>query len=141
MSPNIKNVDDIKNLNRNVDVPHEGAMCDLLWSDPDDNKRGFSPSPRAAGYLFGQDITDTFLHQNGLTTIARAHQLVMDGYSKHHSKKVVTIFSAPNYCYRCGNQAAVMEIDEQMNQNYTQYNQANDTPEPATVKRPPQYFL
>ena len=34
-------------------------MCDLLWSDPDDddNKSGFGPSPRGAGYVWGSDIT------------------------------------------------------------------------------------
>lgn len=37
--------------------------------------------------------------------IARAHQLVMEGYQWAHKQGVVTIFSAPNYCYRCGNQA------------------------------------
>ena len=35
---------------------------------------------------------------------------VMDGYNWSHNKQVVTIFSAPNYCYRCGNQAAIMEV-------------------------------
>lgn len=36
------------------------------------------------------------------------------GYNWGHDKNVVTIFSAPNYCYRCGNQAAIMEIDEHL---------------------------
>ena len=46
--------------------------------------------------------------------IARAHQLVMNGYNWCHDGAVVTVFSAPNYCYRCGNQAAVIEADENM---------------------------
>jgi len=46
--------------------------------------------------------------------IARAHQLVMDGYSHVHNNKCVTIFSAPNYCYRCGNQASIMEVDDNL---------------------------
>ena len=52
-------------------------MCDLLWSDPDD-RGGWGISPRGAGYTFGQDISETFNHSNGLTLIARAHQLVME---------------------------------------------------------------
>jgi hypothetical protein len=88
-------------------------MCDLLWSDPDD-RSGWGISPRGAGYTFGQDISEQFNHNNGLTLIARAHQLVMEGYNWCHEQNVVTIFSAPNYCYRCGNQAAIMEIDENM---------------------------
>ena len=38
-------------------VPHEGAMCDLLWSDPDD-RLGWGVSPRGAGYTFGQDVSE-----------------------------------------------------------------------------------
>ena len=38
-------------------MPHEGPMCDLLWSDPDD-RCGWGISPRGAGYTFGQDISE-----------------------------------------------------------------------------------
>jgi diadenosine tetraphosphatase ApaH/serine/threonine PP2A family protein phosphatase len=58
-------------------VPHEGAMCDLLWSDPDD-RAGWGISPRGAGYTFGADISEQFNHANGLRLVARAHQLVME---------------------------------------------------------------
>lgn len=61
-------------------VPHEGPMCDLLWSDPDD-RCGWGISPRGAGYTFGQDIAAQFNHTNGLTLISRAHQLVMEGFN------------------------------------------------------------
>lgn len=84
-----------------LQVPHEGPMCDLLWSDPDD-RCGWGISPRGAGYTFGQDISEQFNHANGLTLVSRAHQLVMEGYNWCHDQNVVTIFSAPNYCYRCG---------------------------------------
>jgi len=36
-----------------LQVPHEGPMCDLLWSDPDD-RMGWGISPRGAGYTYGQ---------------------------------------------------------------------------------------
>jgi hypothetical protein len=77
---------------------------------------GWGISPRGAGYTFGQDITEQFTHINGLHFIARAHQLVMEGYQWQHNRMVVTVFSAPNYCYRCGNQAAIMEVDDTLDQ-------------------------
>lgn len=49
-----------------------------------------------------QDISEQFNHTNGLDLISRAHQLVMEGYNWSHEQNVVTVFSAPNYCYRCG---------------------------------------
>lgn len=53
-------------------------------------------------------------HNNGLTLVARAHQLVMEGFAWSQERNVVTIFSAPNYCYRCGNQAAILEVDDSL---------------------------
>jgi len=38
--------------------------------------------------------------------------LYLKGFNWSHDKNVVTVFSAPNYCYRCGNQAALCELDD-----------------------------
>lgn len=117
----IKTLDQVRSLDRHQEVPHEGAMCDLLWSDPDD-RMGWGVSPRGAGYTFGKDISDDFNHRNNLKLICRAHQLMMDGYNVTHNENVITIFSAPNYCYRCGNQAALLEVDDKMNRTmYTSF--------------------
>jgi len=140
LSPSIETLDHIRQLDRVQEVPHEGPMCDLLWSDPDD-RFGWGISPRGAGYTFGQDISEQYNHNNGLNLVARAHQLVMDGYNWSHNQNVVTIFSAPNYCYRCGNQAAIMEIDEHLNRIFLQFDPAPRRGEPHVTRRTPDYFL
>ncbi|KAL9102051.1 MAG: hypothetical protein Q9163_002759 [Psora crenata] len=134
LSPSIDTLDNIRALDRIQEVPHEGPMCDLLWSDPDD-RCGWGISPRGAGYTFGQDISEAFNHNNGLTLVARAHQLVMEGYNWSQERNVVTIFSAPNYCYRCGNQAAIMEIDEHLKYTFLQFDPCPRAGEPM-VSRP-----
>nr|CAD7399020.1 unnamed protein product [Timema cristinae] len=140
LSPSIDTLDHIRALDRLQEVPHEGPMCDLLWSDPDD-RGGWGISPRGAGYTFGQDISETFNHSNGLTLVSRAHQLVMEGYNWCHDRNVVTIFSAPNYCYRCGNQAAIMELDDALKYSFLQFDPAPRRGEPHVTRRTPDYFL
>lgn len=75
LSPKLDTLDNIKELDRIQEVPHEGPMCDLLWSDPDDIS-GWGASPRGAGFIFGKEITQQFTNKNGLKNILRAHQLV-----------------------------------------------------------------
>jgi len=61
---------------------------------------GWGLSPRGAGFLFGADITKNFAHNNAIDLIARAHQLAMEGYKLMFDQTIVTVWSAPNYCYR-----------------------------------------
>ena len=142
LSPTIDTIDEIRNIDRKQEVPHDGAMCDLLWSDPDQEQKGFGISPRGAGYLFGGDVVNTFGDLNKITLIARAHQLVMEGYKMMFDEKLVTIWSAPNYCYRCGNSASILKLDENLNRDPIFFNAASVDDRKVPAKIPvPDYFL
>jgi diadenosine tetraphosphatase ApaH/serine/threonine PP2A family protein phosphatase len=60
----------IRTIDRKQEVPHDGAMCDLLWSDPEDIE-GWGLSPRGAGYLFGGDVCKNFSQNNKISLICR----------------------------------------------------------------------
>ncbi|KAH0579589.1 Serine/threonine-protein phosphatase 6 catalytic subunit [Termitomyces sp. 'cryptogamus'] len=109
LSPDIRTLDQIRVLSRGQEIPHEGAFCDLMWSDPDEVEN-WAVSPRGAGWLFGGVVTQQFNHINDLSLIARAHQLVQEGYKYMFDEQLVTVWSAPNYCYRCGNLASMLEL-------------------------------
>ncbi len=51
LSPQISALDEIRWIDRKVEVPHEGPMCDLLWSDPEGAYRTLSR--RNLGWLAG----------------------------------------------------------------------------------------
>lgn len=73
----------------------------------DDMLHQWAVSPRGGGYLFGSKATKRFLHHNALGWMVRSHQLCLEGWRTDHDNRVLTVWSAPNYCYRCGNAAAV----------------------------------
>ncbi len=118
LSPDIKTLDQIRIFERRQEIPHEGAFADLMWSDPDDIET-WSVNPRGAGWNFGSKVVSEFCHINGLELIARAHQLVMEGYKFwFRDQNVVTVWSAVNYCYRCGNDASIMQVGEDLQRNF-----------------------
>jgi serine/threonine-protein phosphatase 6 catalytic subunit len=118
LSPEVRTLDQIRTIERQQEIPHEGSFCDLMWSDPEDIET-WAMSPRGAGYLFGAKVTAEFNQINGLDLICRAHQLVQEGYKYMFPEKgLVTVWSAPNYCYRCGNVAAILSFDENLEREF-----------------------
>lgn len=114
LSPDLKKISDIDKINRFTNIPDTGLMCDLLWSDPKSSNIDWTPSSRGVSYNFNEKTINEFLENNDLELICRAHQMVVNGFSFFNNNKLVTIFSAPNYCGSCGNDGAVMKITEAM---------------------------
>ena len=122
LSPDISHVDQIRQIDRIAELPNEGQFADLMWSDPED-VADWAANPRGAGYVFGVNPVKQFLHLNSLNLVARAHQLVQEGFKYTFTDEadiaaiqgaqeglLVTVWSAPNYCYRCGNVASILQV-------------------------------
>ncbi|KAF7081543.1 hypothetical protein CFC21_085476 [Triticum aestivum] len=111
LSPDLDSLDRIAEIQRPVDVPDQGLLCDLLWSDPDRESPGWGENDRGVSFTFGADKVAEFLNKHDLDLICRAHQVVEDGYEFFADRQLVTIFSAPNYCGEFNNAGALMNVD------------------------------
>ena len=85
LSPYIQNLDQIRILDRFQEIPHEGPISDIMWSDPDPEREEFTLSSRGAGFTFGAKAVDRFLTVNKMYHILRAHQLCMEGFQVKHN--------------------------------------------------------
>jgi len=112
LSPDLQRLDQISRIMRPTDVPDQGLLCDLLWSDPDKDVAGWGENDRGVSYTFGSDIVSKFLDEHDLDLVCRAHQVVEDGYEFFAKRQLVTIFSAPNYCGEFDNAGAMMSVDD-----------------------------
>ncbi|KAJ7567015.1 hypothetical protein O6H91_02G128600 [Diphasiastrum complanatum] len=100
---------DIRSIDRFREPPDEGLMCELLWSDPHPGL-GRIPSKRGAGVAFGSDVTQKFLEENNLELVVRSHEVKEEGYEEEHGGKLITVFSAPNYCDQMNNKGAFIKF-------------------------------
>jgi len=114
LSPELRQMDQVRRILRPSDVPDTGLMCDLLWSDPDKEVEYWGESDRGVSFTFSAEIVDRFLRAHDLDLVCRAHQVVQDGYDFFAKRRLVTIFSAPNYCGEYDNAAALMSVDESL---------------------------
>ena len=127
ISPYLKTLNDIAKLNRFQELPLEGPLCDLMWSDP--HRKFNHPqtplwifnSPRNCSFFFNYKACEQFLIENRLLAIIRAHEVVPNGLvfydqgSLSQFPILISVFSAPNYCDVYQNTAALIIYDQQRN--------------------------
>jgi protein phosphatase len=95
--PQAKTLDDLANAHKRH--PQESLLEDLLWSDPVDAISETCASPRGAGKLFGQKVTDAVLQNFGVKVLIRGHEPCMEGYKIDHNGKILTLFSRKGMPY------------------------------------------
>eukprot|EP00930_Biecheleria_cincta_P025548 TRINITY_DN18176_c0_g1_i1.p1 TRINITY_DN18176_c0_g1~~TRINITY_DN18176_c0_g1_i1.p1 ORF type:complete len:843 (+),score=113.12 TRINITY_DN18176_c0_g1_i1:147-2675(+) len=100
-------------------TPFEQRITDLLWSDPSDNDSisgvtlNETRDPDGTGRIvkFGPDRVESFLEKNKpLSMIIRAHECVMDGFERFANGRLITVFSATDYCGHHKNAGALLFV-------------------------------
>lgn len=75
LSPDLQSMEQIRRIMRPTDVPDQGLLCDLLWSDPDKDTMGWGENDRGVSFTFGAEVVAKFLHKHDFDLICRAHQV------------------------------------------------------------------
>ena len=113
LSKDLQNIEQINKILRPTDIPNEGLLCDLLWSDPNESlTEDFGPNERNISVTFSKDYVKNFVEKNNLDLICRAHQVVEEGFEFFADMKLVTIFTAPNYMGEFDNNGGILEVGE-----------------------------
>ncbi|KAL0722885.1 hypothetical protein Bca4012_037484 [Brassica carinata] len=109
-------VEQIANIKRPVDMDCEynyKVVKDLLWSDPTahDSILGIGMNKRGPNIVsFGPDRVYAFCERNDIDLIIRGHECVLDGFERFAQGKLITVFSATNYCGILKNAGAILVI-------------------------------
>ncbi|VDK61003.1 unnamed protein product [Cylicostephanus goldi] len=120
LSPELSHLDVIRNIPRPCEPLDRGLLIDLTWSDPTNKGEGWFHSIRGISYMFGKGVVQQACQMLGIDLIIRAHQVVQDGYEMMAGRKLITVFSAPNYCGQFTNAAAIVCLDEDLQITFQQ---------------------
>ena len=100
-----------------LEVGDTGLVCDLLWADPCEDTPEWAESDRGVSFLFGEKPLDRCLKACDLDLVVRAHQVMDHGYKffpGNHDRKLVTVFSATNYCGAFSNCGGMLNVAENL---------------------------
>ena len=116
LSKDLQNIEQINKILRPTEIPDEGLLCDLLWSDPNNEllDEDFGNNERNISITFSKNYVKNFVEKNNLDLICRAHQVVEEGFEFFADMKLVTIFTAPNYMGEFDNNGGILEVGEDL---------------------------
>lgn len=115
LSPDLHSLEQVRRIARPTDIPNSGMLCDLLWADPAEGCDGWRENDRGVSFTFGADVVTAFLEKNDFDLFCRAHQVVEHGFQFFAARRLVTVFSAPNYCGEFDNAGAICVVDANLN--------------------------
>jgi protein phosphatase len=110
IGPGITSADAIAAIERPISTFADPEVRALIWSDPCEEVMEFADSPRGCGFRFGEAPLLKFLKACGAVRLLRAHEFVSDGCTTRFDERLVSIFSASNYCGNGGNPGAAVMI-------------------------------
>lgn len=110
IGPEINTLEEIDSIPRPLNTFEVDPVECLVWSDPQLKGKGFHPNSRGSGCFFCQDVFNKFITRNKIQAVVRGHECVDTGVQMVFDRKLITVFSASNYCGQCTNQAGVLTI-------------------------------
>lgn len=128
ISQQITTLNDVNNLDRFKEIEEAGPITDLVWADPDEDTVEYGPSPRGCSYLFGKAPFLKFMDENGIQLMFRSHQMIAEGFKILYDNRLITLYSAPNYCGNCNNKSSVFTLDGESNYTHTVFNSSISHP-------------
>ena len=136
LSPDLQSMEQIRRIMRPTDVPDQGLLFDLLWSNPDKEVMGWgenyhieqhnSKARFKCSFTFGSEIVSKFLAKHDMDLVVRGHELVEDGYEFFANRQLVTLFSAPNFRREFDNTGTMMSVDETLTCSFQILRPASD---------------
>lgn len=115
LSPQLDNYEKINKFIKRpiIKFDQNQLLTDLLWSDPSpESEHVYCDNPRGRGKLFNINTPMSFLRNNNLQRIIRAHECVKNGIEFHFNNKCITVFYASSYDHDLGNKSGVIQLFE-----------------------------
>ncbi|KAK4167513.1 Serine/threonine-protein phosphatase PP1-2 [Cladorrhinum sp. PSN259] len=112
LSPDLYHMELIRRLWRPLEIPPYGLACDLLWATAEEDISGWSETENGVSFSFGPDIVARFVDKHDLDLICVSGHALEDGYEFYAGRKLVKLFTSPNYLGDFENAGAIMEVDE-----------------------------